>query len=99
MHKLDTIKQNYSPDAYYAKSLLGKWGKSTGNGWFMWDGLCPFHKDKKSGSLVINRMTGAFKCFSCGASGGDIINFHQKYHFVTFSEALNQLLEGLSCKK
>ncbi|HAJ19879.1 MAG TPA: hypothetical protein DCL95_07445, partial [Rhodospirillaceae bacterium] len=42
----------------------------------MWEGLCPFHADTRPGSFVVNKATGAFKCFSCGEQGGDIITFH-----------------------
>ena len=42
-------------------------GKHTGNGWFAWDELCPFHNDRHAGSLVIHKESGACRCFSCGA--------------------------------
>jgi DNA primase len=54
-------------------------------------GLCPFHVDTKIGSFKINLKTGAFKCWSCGASGGDIISFLQKRDHTGFIETLDRL--------
>ena len=95
----DTLKSNLSPDVYYGNHLSGSYGKPTGQGWHMWNGLCPFHKDKRAGSLVINRVTGAFKCFSCGEAGGDVIAFHMKYNDLNFKEAFEQLQEVFKCVK
>ena len=63
-------------------------------------GLCPFHQDKRIGSFKINSSTGAFKCFSCNASGGDIISFTMKYHDFSFPEALDWFTEqwGVVCE-
>lgn len=38
-------------------------------------GLCPFHDDRRPGSFRVNVQTGAYRCFSCGAAGGDIVAF------------------------
>ena len=54
-------------------------------------GRCPFHEDRKAGSFRINEENGAFKCFSCGAAGGDIIAFIRKKYAVTFVDALKKL--------
>lgn len=56
-------------------------------------GICPFHDDKRSGSFKVNLETGSFKCWSCGASGGDIIAFLQQRDYLDFREALLQLME------
>jgi hypothetical protein len=90
------IKQAISPENYYKSLLNGSFGKPTGNGWHMWSGLCPFHADKQAGSFVINKNTGAFKCFSCGESGGDIIDFHMKMNSLSFQQALNGLKGGFN---
>jgi DNA primase len=87
----NTLKANVAPTAYYEVHLKGAFGKPTGNGWHSWNGLCPFHTDTRAGSLVINKVSGAFRCFSCGARGGDIIAFHMKRQGIGFTEALNQL--------
>jgi len=86
-----TLKANLAPSSYYDAHLKGAFGKPTGNGWHMWNGLCPFHMDTRPGSFVINKVSGAYRCFSCSAKGGDIIDFHMKRHGISFTEALNQL--------
>ena len=91
MTDVQLIKKTVSPLAYYKSQLSGAFGKATGNGWHAWNGLCPFHADKRVGSFVINQTTGAFKCFSCGANGGDIIDFHMERHGLRFPEALKSL--------
>jgi len=93
------LKRTLPAERYYKDRLKGSWGKVTGHNWHMWNGLCPFHNDKHAGSLVVNRRTGAFKCFSCGANGGDIIDFEMKLKNVNFKEAFNKLKEVVLCKK
>lgn len=90
---VETLKAQLSPERYYGSHLNGSFGKPTGHGWHNWNGLCPFHSDKRMGSFVINKSTGSFKCFSCGEAGGDIIAFHMRTKGVAFKEALNQLQE------
>lgn len=60
-------------------------------------GLCPFHNDQKVGSFFISSLNGAFKCFSCGASGGDIIAYKQKKYEITFLEACQRLCKEWVC--
>lgn len=93
MDKIHDIKKLISPKNYYSYELVGYLSNKTGNGWYLWKGLCPFHNDKKSGSFFINIETGAFKCFSCGVSGGDIIDFQKQKYSQTFSEAISSLKE------
>jgi hypothetical protein len=57
-------------------------------------GLCPFHTDKQSGSFYVNLNTGAYKCFSCGMSGGDVIDFIRKRYQLSFKEAVSELSHG-----
>lgn len=56
-------------------------------------GLCPFHEDKSAGSFKVNLSSGAFRCFSCSKSGGDVIDFVQLKYGLSFKEALNYLLD------
>ncbi|MCK5295283.1 MAG: hypothetical protein KAJ75_00205 [Alphaproteobacteria bacterium] len=95
----ETLKKKLPPEQYYSIYLNGSFGKPTGNGWHAWNGLCPFHNDKRAGSFVVNKITGAFKCFSCGENGGDIINFHMKANSLSFKEAFKQLKEKAQCVK
>jgi len=60
-------------------------------------GLCPFHDDRKPGSFRINLISGAYKCFACGTSGGDIIDFVRALHGLSFVEALKKLADEWGC--
>jgi DNA primase len=88
--KLQTnyIKSSILPIDFYRQQLPCAIFKNKGwnNG-----GLCPFHSDNNPGSFHVNIQTGAFKCFSCGAAGGDIIAFAMTLHGLEFSEAIHQL--------
>jgi DNA primase len=86
---VDSLKSAIRPTEFYMLELAGmpnpkqvRWN----NG-----GLCPFHDDRKPNSFYVNVDTGAFKCFSCGSSGGDIISFIQLRHGLLFCEALQKL--------
>lgn len=85
------IKSSVLPETYYKRALEGSLGKSTGKGWHAWNGLCPFHDDRQAGTFYINKVTGAFWCFSCQTSGGDIIDFQMMKERVGFKDALYQL--------
>ena len=56
-------------------------------------GLCPFHDDNHVGNFHVNLVSGAFKCFACGASGGDIIAFEQRRTGEEFKTVLARLAE------
>ena len=89
--KASLLKEQITPSTYYSTVLKGRPSKINKDGWVLWLGKCPFHNDKHVGSFHINTKTGAFKCFSCGASGGDIIDFHMRYYNLTFNQALFDL--------
>ena len=52
-------------------------------------GLCPFHADKHP-SMKINVEKQRYKCWGCG-EGGDVIDFIQKFHNLSFKDALKYL--------
>lgn len=54
-------------------------------------GLCPFHSDRNKGNFFILVDGGAFKCFSCGAKGNDIIAFVMQKYELSFRKALEKL--------
>ncbi len=54
------------------------------------DALCPFHADARP-SLRVHADTGAFKCMSCGAHGGDVLSFHRRRHILGFVDAAKAL--------
>lgn len=84
----EQLKRHITPERFYRGMLDGCFGKHTGDNWHKWMGLCPFHDDSRPGSVVINLSTGQFKCFACGTSCGDIIDFYQHYTGCGFREAL-----------
>ena len=59
---------------------------------------CPFHSDKHP-SFKVNRDAQTFHCFSCGAHG-DVIDFIQKFHNLSFKDALKYLgiKPGKTCR-
>lgn len=84
------IKNFISPyDFYLREQNLSVFGFKSGR-WTV-AGLCPFHDDTKPGSFKINLESGAFKCWSCSATGGDIIAFLQQRDSSSFIEALERL--------
>lgn len=88
---LDTafIKQSIDPSDFYEYEgqEITKHEKES---WKL-AGLCPFHADRHSGSFFIQGNSGAFRCFSCDAKGGDIIAFIQKKYEMSFKEAIKKL--------
>jgi hypothetical protein len=83
------IRQGIHPAAFYQSELPNI---PTPKGWGWADGgLCPFHKDTRRGNFRVNLDTGAFRCFSCGAKGGDVIAFLRLRDGLTFPEALQRL--------
>jgi hypothetical protein len=74
-----------APLTYYASENL----KLVGRG--IWrSALCPFHQDHRP-SLRVNMQTGAFKCMSCGAHGGDVLEYHRKRYGMGFVNAAKDL--------
>jgi len=90
LYKLDAaaIKSAIIPRNYYHNELANV--RFTKPDWNE-GGLCPFHADKNPGSFFVNLTTGAYKCFSCGATGGDIIAFAMAAHNLDFAEALAKI--------
>ena len=61
--------------------------------------LCPFHDDHNP-SFNVDPRRQRYKCWSCG-EGGDVFSFVQKFHNITFPEALELLAHraGISLEK
>lgn len=82
------IKERIHPVDFYnleqgqVHKYQGKWAEA---------GLCPFHDDGSPGSFFINLHNGAYKCFSCNAKGGDIIEFVMQKYELSFKDALEWL--------
>ena len=73
------------PAAYYAKEL----GPLRNRQQYA-QARCCFHDDHHP-SLSINLHTGAFKCFACGAHGGDVVAFQMKRYHQDFKSAAQSL--------
>lgn len=90
-----TIKNSVTPTDFYHYELAKAQFKNQ-----TWNcgHLCPFHADNRPGSFRINLQTGAYKCFSCGAAGGDVISFTMAKYGLSFREAMTRLADewGLS---
>lgn len=84
------VKENIDPYDFYLREL-GLSGYGYRSGAWRVAGTCPFHEDRKAGSFKVSVETGAFKCWSCGAAGGDIIAFLQARDDLTFIETLKTL--------
>lgn len=56
-------------------------------------GLCPFH-DERTPSFSVTESTQLCWCFSCN-KGGNVANFIQLYHNVTFPRAVDMMIEYL----
>lgn len=59
-------------------------------------GLCPFH-DERSPSFHVRPQVGHWHCFGCG-EGGDVISFVQKFHHMSFPEAVQWLSDKTGVK-
>lgn len=59
-----------------------------------YDGLCPFHNDRKLGSFKVNDTKGIYFCFSCKATG-DVIKFLTESNGWKYSEAVLELEKEL----
>lgn len=87
-----TLKSRVSPTEFYAFELPNMPKPGRGSSWVS-GGLCPFHKDRHAGSFRINLDTGAYRCFACGASGGDIVAFVMQRYSLPFRDAVRQLYQ------
>lgn len=91
-HSIDVqrLKSDIDVKSFYEKELAISLKTHSSKSWSL-AGLCPFHSDKQSGSFYVNLNTGAYKCFSCGIGGGDVIDFLCKRHQISFKEAISEL--------
>jgi CHC2 zinc finger len=88
---VESLKDRISPKIFYERELHPM-PTSKKSGWNS-GGLCPFHTDKNPGSFFVHSHTGGYKCFSCGAKGGDILAFVMQRHSLSFKDALKKLAQ------
>lgn len=50
---------------------------------------CPLHGGDNPTSFAVNLDTGGFFCHSCGAKGGDVLEFVRLRYQLSFPDALN----------
>ena len=81
------IKRAVSPAEFYQIEL----GVSLNRAGWQVAGRCPFHADRHEGSFKIHSESGAYRCFACSASGGDIIAFTRVMHGLSFKEAVRAI--------
>ena len=86
-----TLKQAIQSAGFY-HNVLPKMPTGKTKGW-VGGGLCPFHDDRRPGNFRVNLTSGAFKCFSCGAGGCDVIAFVMLRDSLEFREALRYLAD------
>jgi DNA primase len=83
------LKEMIAPIDFYIAE--GQEVKIKGGSPWKLGGLCPFHDDHHVGSFYIHDISGGYSCFSCGATGGDIIDFTQMKYGLSFGEAIRKL--------
>lgn len=76
------------PRAFYQREFGSGLGKERRN-WAQTK--CCFHDGKSKTSLSLNMDGGGFKCFSCGAHGGDLVAFVCLRYRVDFQRAAELL--------
>ena len=66
---------------------------NTANNAGYWLIKCPFHKggEEKNASLSIHQVRGNFRCFTCGARGGDVLSFWMQHNGQSFKQAAQEL--------
>ncbi|MBI5427672.1 MAG: hypothetical protein HZA02_05245 [Nitrospinae bacterium] len=74
-----------SPEKFYRRQFPGLKAR---HGWALV--RCVFHDDKNP-SLSINLVEGHFRCFSCGAKGGGIIDFRMMQTGLPFRDVIREL--------
>ena len=86
-----TLQRNSlpSPHAYLIQRQLIK--HSARGEWVLI--TCPVHKggEEKRPSLSVSLLDGHFRCFACGAAGGDILALHRLITGQTFMQAVRDL--------
>ncbi len=86
---VSTLKREIPSEQFY-HIALPQMPTGKRQGW-VGGGLCPFHDDHSPGNFRVNLTSGAFKCFACGAKGGDIIAFVMLRDSLEFRDALHFL--------
>ena len=90
LHRRELVKDSLPTPCHYLtkRDLLkrqprGEWAVIT----------CPAHKGgaEKTPSLSVSLVDGHFRCFACGASGGDVVALHRLITGQKFVDAVRDL--------
>jgi hypothetical protein len=73
------------PRSFYEREL-GELRRPS-RGWASPKAGCPFHASKSKTSFRLNLESGAFRCFGCGAKGGDVLSFARLRYHLDFRQA------------
>ena len=76
---------------FYRKYLNGSLKKLGGD---EYQGLCPFHEDKKA-SFSINAKNGVYYCHGCNEKG-DAFHFYGKFHGLDVKPGFQEILKGIA---
>lgn len=87
--RIKNLKASLPPVTFFFEEVE-QFAPRREQGW-MNTGLCPFHPDTRPGSFSVNLDSGAFRCFSCGAAGGDIVAFYRLRYKTDFMTSLEEL--------
>lgn len=87
------IKAAIRPADFYRRELPTMPTPKRETGWTS-GGTCAFHADEHAGSFRVHLDSGAFRCFSCGTRGADVISFVQLRNAVSFQDALRILADA-----
>jgi DNA primase len=80
------VKLAVSPSLFYARELEMVSGRG------LWrQARCPFHAPDRHPSFAFNVETGAYRCFACGAHGGDAIDFVKQRYSLSFRDSMDLL--------
>jgi putative DNA primase/helicase len=90
--QLEQIKKSADYCRLYEEELHCRIKRKSQNGWAETDALCPFHDDRRAGSVSLNLATGRYRCFSCNASYS-ALDFLMNKSGLSIAEAIARLKE------
>jgi DNA primase len=87
MMQTDTTALKESVDL--RQIVMADLGNPSGKGGSAWVWRCPFHNEQHGAALAV--WATGWHCFGACATGGDSITWYEKYHKMTFIEAVRAL--------
>jgi DNA primase len=90
--ELEQIKRTANYGRLYEEELHCRIRGRRTSGWAETDALCPFHDDRRPGSVTLNLSSGRYRCFSCQANFS-ALDFLIKKSGLSTAEAIARLKE------